>query len=247
MSADSFPGREPHDEDNARPPLDDGLPGGDDMLPEDWGWRPVGGPADAVDWRRSRSIVIGQIGGKNPGQVRYTIGRAVLAIDPQAARKRREEAEKDARVEFWAEDAGTAARCGFHLPAKTTLAADQAITAWAQELKDAGVPGTMDALRARAHLDLILGQDSRPAPAGKDHPASPGRPGQPAADSQRGTDGQRGKGGTSGDGGPGDNAAPGSSPTGSAGPSRPRRPGTGAAKINLTMVKRSSYARYRGY
>ena len=42
------------------------------------------------------------------------------------------------------------------------LAADQQITAWAHELKRAGLDGGMDELRARAYLDLLLGKDSRP-------------------------------------------------------------------------------------
>ena len=42
------------------------------------------------------------------------------------------------------------------------LAADQRVTAWAKELRKAGVEGGMDALRARAYLDILLGMDSRP-------------------------------------------------------------------------------------
>jgi hypothetical protein len=42
------------------------------------------------------------------------------------------------------------------------LAADQRITAWARQLKKAGLDGDMDVLRARAYLDLLLGKDSRP-------------------------------------------------------------------------------------
>jgi hypothetical protein len=42
------------------------------------------------------------------------------------------------------------------------LAADQRIRWWAGELKQAGLDVGMDELRARAFLDLVLGQDSRP-------------------------------------------------------------------------------------
>ena len=65
--------------------------------------------------------------GKTPGQLRAAAGRAVLKADPSAARKRREEAQKDARVQLWREDAGTAALCGFGLPPDAALAADQRI------------------------------------------------------------------------------------------------------------------------
>jgi hypothetical protein len=57
-------------------------------------------------------------------------------------------------VELWREDAGTAAVCGRDLPPADALAADQRITAYARDLRAAGVDGTMDQLRARAFLDF---------------------------------------------------------------------------------------------
>ena len=51
---------------------------------------------------------------------------------------------------------------GRELPPAEVLAADQRITAWAHELRQAGLEGSMDELRARAYLDLLLGKDSRP-------------------------------------------------------------------------------------
>jgi len=47
------------------------------------------------------------------------------------------------------------------------------ITAWARELKAAGLEGGMDELRARAYLDLLLGKDSRPRPGGAEPAANP--------------------------------------------------------------------------
>ncbi|HEX5303928.1 MAG TPA: hypothetical protein VFW50_43730, partial [Streptosporangiaceae bacterium] len=66
-------------------------------------------------------------------------------------------------------------------PPARVLAADGRITWWARKLRAAGVAGGMDVLRARAALDLLLDDDSRPAavrgtpPAedGADHPAGP--------------------------------------------------------------------------
>jgi hypothetical protein len=55
---------------------------------------------------------------------------------------------------------------------------DDRITAWAGELKAAGLDGGMDEIRARAYLDLLLGQDSRPRPAGSPQ-AVGSQPGQP--------------------------------------------------------------------
>ena len=111
-------------------------------------------------------------GQQTSGQLRAALARAVLAADPGAARARREEAQRDARVLRWREDAGTAALCGRDLPSADVLAADQRISARARDLRSAGVTGTLDELRARAYLDFLLGRDSirRRRPA-----ASPGR------------------------------------------------------------------------
>ncbi len=109
--------------------------------------------------------------GKTPGQIRAMIGRAILRVDPDAARERREQAQRDARVELWREDVGTAALCGFGLPPDEALAADQMISSRVLELKAAGMAGTMDQLRARAYLDILLGQDSSPVLAGQDSSA----------------------------------------------------------------------------
>src|SRR4029077_18219600 len=85
---------------------------------------------------------------------------------PKTARQRRQTAAKFARVERWAEDSGNAALMGRELPPDEVLACDQRITAWAGELKKAGLEGGMDELRARAFLDLVLGKDSRPCAPG---------------------------------------------------------------------------------
>ncbi len=92
------------------------------------------------------------------GELRRAAKRAVIAVDPAAARKRKEKAQKDARVERWEEDAGTAALAGRDLPPVGVLAADKHLTGIARALKDAGVEGTMDNLRALAYLALLAGQ-----------------------------------------------------------------------------------------
>ena len=80
-------------------------------------------------------------GQQTSGQLRAALARAVLAADPGAARARREEAQRDARVLRWREDAGTAALCGRDLPSADVLAADQRISARARQLRSAGVTG----------------------------------------------------------------------------------------------------------
>ena len=179
--------------------------------------------------------VVPVIGGKTPGQIRVAIGRAVLRVDPGAARHRREQAQKDARVELWREDAGTAAICGFGLPPAEALAADQAITSRAMELKAAGVPGTMDQLRVRAYLDVLLGKDSRVLqgePERRSHGQDPSASGTTGnddvtTDHSRGGDPSRG-----GDHGPIGESRP---ATDQGGTGREAGP---AARINLTMVTR---------
>ena len=101
--------------------------------------------------------VIGAATGQTTGQLRAATRRAVLSTDPQAARKRKERALQDARVERWDEHAGTAALAGRDLPPASVLAADQNLSALARQLKRAGAPGTLDQLRAQVYLALLTG------------------------------------------------------------------------------------------
>ena len=91
-------------------------------------------------------------------RVREATRRAVKAADPLAVRKRRERAERDARVERWAEHAGTAALAGRDLPPTGVLAADQHLSELAGGLRAAGLTGTMDQLRAQVFVALLSGQ-----------------------------------------------------------------------------------------
>src|SRR5215472_16919057 len=101
--------------------------------------------------------VAGLAPGQTTGQLRAATRRAVLTADPSAARQRKERAQQDSRVERWDEHAGTAALAGRDLPPASVLAADQNLTALARQLKAAGVPGTIDTLRAEAFLALLTG------------------------------------------------------------------------------------------
>ena len=97
-----------------------------------------------------------------PGGLRAAIARAVMEVAPEKAKKRREQAAKDARVERWAEDSGNAALMGRELPPDEVLAARPADHRLGAGTAQAGLDGDMDMLRARAYLDLLLGKDSRP-------------------------------------------------------------------------------------
>jgi hypothetical protein len=114
--------------------------------------------------RAAEAKVLDRASRLTPAGLRAAIARAVVKAAPGTARQRRETAARFARVERWAEDTGNAALMGRELPPDEVLAADQKITAWAHELKRAGLDGGMDELRARAYLDLLLGKDSRPRP-----------------------------------------------------------------------------------
>src|SRR5487761_1571351 len=93
------------------------------------------------------------------GKLGERVRRAVLAADPDAARRRAEAAAKDARVELINERAGTAGLAGRDLPVAATLAADQRIDAWARQLKACGVKARLTQLRAAVFLSLLTGHD----------------------------------------------------------------------------------------
>src|SRR5690349_20007847 len=117
---------------------------------------------DDAETRAAEDKTLDRAARLTPGGLRAAIAHAVMEVAPEKAKERREQAAKDARVERWAEDSGNAALMGCELPPDEVLAADQRITAWAKELRQAGLEGDMDVLRARAFLDLLLGKDSHP-------------------------------------------------------------------------------------
>ena len=139
------------------------------------------GLLDEAEARAAEAGVLDRAGRLTPGSLRAAIARAVMEAAPEKARKRRETAARFARVERWAEDSGNAALAGRELSPDQVLAADERITARARELKAAGLDGGTDELRARALLDLLLGQDSRPrgSQPASTQPRTPGQPGQP--------------------------------------------------------------------
>jgi hypothetical protein len=156
-----------------------------------------------ADARAVEERVLPEAGGQTSGKLRVALARAVLAVDPEAAARRREQAGKDPRVRRWREDAGTAALAGYSLPAAAVLEADQAITTRALDLRAAGVGGTLEELRARAYLDALLGRDS--AVAGQPVPGpdcDPGSPGQSPAAGPSGPAGGDAAGGDAAGAGP---------------------------------------------
>jgi Domain of unknown function (DUF222) len=100
-------------------------------------------------------------GSMTTGQLRYALRRLVLAVNPDAARRRAAKARADARVEAWSEGSGNAALAGRELPSADAIAADRRIAAIARALKVAGASGTMDQLRATVFLALLTGRDPK--------------------------------------------------------------------------------------
>jgi hypothetical protein len=84
------------------------------------------------------------------------VQRAVVTVDPDGARKRREQEEKEnARVRFWREAAGTCALMGAGLPTDEALQAHGRVEQRAQTYRRAGVKRPVDILRVAAYLDLL--------------------------------------------------------------------------------------------
>jgi hypothetical protein len=176
---------------------------------------------DPEEARAAEALVLGRAGRLTPAGLRSAIARAVIEVAADKARKRREKAARRARVERRPEDSGNAALAGRELPPAKVLAADQRINWWAQQLKEAGVEGTMDELRAIAYLDLILDLDSRPRAAAEDDTATSDAAGTDLGqdDAAAGTDAAQD------DAAAGDDAGgPGSASSGAPDPFGPRTP-----------------------
>jgi hypothetical protein len=117
--------------------------------------------------------VLAKAPGQTTGQLRAACRRATLAADPQAGIRRRQKAEKDARVQAWLETSGTGALAGLGLPPAEMIAADQNIDAGARWLKAQGAAGTLEQLRAKVFTAKLSGRALEtllPGPTNPDHP-----------------------------------------------------------------------------
>jgi len=107
---------------------------------------------------RAETMVMPRAPELTTGQLACALQRAVAAVDPAAAERRKKRSEQDARVEAWTEPGrGTATLAGRDLPTAEVIAADQRLTAAARWLKANGAGGTMDWLRSRAYLAFMNG------------------------------------------------------------------------------------------
>jgi len=95
-----------------------------------------------------------------PGQLRARAARVILRLDPDAARRRREAARRDASVRAYREESGNAGISGRELPAAEVLASFQNIEQRALDLRAMGVEGSIRELKVLAMLDLLQERDS---------------------------------------------------------------------------------------
>jgi Domain of unknown function (DUF222) len=195
---------------------------------------------DPEEARKAEAMVLGRAGQLTPGGLRATIQRAVMEVAPDKARKRREHDAKRTRVERWAEPSGNYGLAGRELPPAEVLAADQRVTAWAEELRKAGFEGSTDQLRARAYLDILLGTDSRPlgrSPDGTDSQdtGTRGADTTPGQDTGNGPHDQAGPSGQGGQGPSDPSDPPGPRTPAPAGPLAGVIPPGFAGRVTLTI------------
>jgi len=164
---------------------------------------------------------------KTFGQLRRSAHRLVLKLDPDSARRKKEEAKKDAHVRRFREDSGNAGMVAREMPPDEILASWQHIEQRALDLRAAGVAGTLQELRVRAFHDLLQERDTRNAQSDPNadqalNSSSPGPEGgtRDSGGSQDHGDGPGGNGpggnGPGGDG-PGGNGPGGNGPGGDSG------------------------------
>ncbi|HEX9031719.1 MAG TPA: DUF222 domain-containing protein, partial [Streptosporangiaceae bacterium] len=133
--------------------------------------------------RKVEARVLPRAGEQTTGQLRAALRRAVIAADPKGAERRREEAERRARVMLYPDAEGTASLAGYNLPGVQAAAAMARMSALARAMKASGAAGGMDLLRAQVFLGLLLGTLPYipPSPSGPpDLPPDDSAPDDPA-------------------------------------------------------------------
>jgi len=191
-----------------------------------------------ADAAKADAVLAEAAPGKTFGELRYAARKLTLKLDPDAIKKRKEAAKREAHVRRFREESGNAGMVARELPSDEVLASWQHVEQRALDLRAAGVPGSLQDLRVRAYLDLLQERDSRTAPAcpvpaatagadadGPDQPPPETGPPGPRNDPEDSGEPENGPGGPDGSGGPG---GPGLAP-------RPR-PGPGAGPSLAALV-----------
>jgi hypothetical protein len=134
-------------------------------------------PLDDDKARAVEARILPRAGQQTTGQLRASLRRAVITADPEGAERRREEAERRARVILYPDAEGTASLSGQSLPGIRAAAAMARITALARALKATGAGGGIDLLRSKVFLGLLLGTLPHIPPPPNGPPDSPADPG----------------------------------------------------------------------
>ncbi len=173
---------------------------------------------------------------KSFARLRYAAHRLVLKLDPDYAKRRKDEDRKYAHVRRFREHSGNAGMVAHEMPPDEVLASWQHVEQRALDLRAAGMPGTLQELRVRAYLDLLQETDSRPAPG---HPGGPdGSDGPGGSDAPGGSGSPGGSGGPGGPGGAGGSDGPeppASDPGGVCGSARHDPEPSVAALVTITV------------
>jgi hypothetical protein len=127
---------------------------------------------------------------KTTGELRHKLRQEIGRFDPEAARRRKEKARKDARVDVWIDPEGTGAIAARGMDPAAAIVADQNLDADARWLQAHGAPGTLDQLRVAVVAARLNHQ-----PLHSLLPQS-----QPATDSSAGSGASAAEAGTAGTG-----------------------------------------------
>src|SRR5215472_4658898 len=157
-------------------------------------------------------------------ELRHKLRQEIGRFDPRAARRRKEKAREDARVDVWIDAEGTGAIAARGMDPAAAIAADQNLDADARWLQDHGADGPLDQLRVAAASARLSDQPlstllPHPLSSLLPQPLSTPLPPPSASNSANGTAGTRG-------------------PASSSGSPAPRDPGPGtglSGSVNLTI------------
>ena len=157
-------------------------------------------PLDEGEAARAEALILDELAGKTYFQVERLAWRAALAVAPDIAERRRQAAERQARVTVFREESGTVGLSGRDLTAAEALAGHANVVARARQYQASGAfPGeSTSRLQARAYTDLLnqVSAQDRIAFARNTDAKPPGDPGpDDAASNDGGGDPSGGKGG----------------------------------------------------
>jgi hypothetical protein len=113
------------------------------------------------DAAKADALLAEQARGMTFGELRHAAHKLILKLDPDAARKRKEAARREAHVRRFREESGNAGMVARELPSDEVLASWQHVEQRALDLRAAGMSGTLQELRVRGYLDLLQERDSR--------------------------------------------------------------------------------------